>query len=68
MGVGSVCLGSPVRFIGSPDDPSNEKIQAVWKKLDFSEGYKLIICVGMGYADESPEAKPRDESKYRFVE
>ena len=68
MGVGSVCLGSPVRFIDSPDDPSCEAIKAVRQKLGFSEGYKMIICIGFGYADESPQAKPRDKSKYRFVE
>lgn len=68
MGVGSVCLGSPVRFIDSPDNPACEAIMEVRKKLGFSEGYKMIVCIGFGYADESPKAKPRDESKYRFIE
>lgn len=68
MGVGSVCLGSPVRFIDSPDNPACEAIIEVRKKLGFSEGYKMIVCIGFGYADESPKAKPRDESKYRFIE
>lgn len=68
MDVGSVCLGSPVRFIASPEDPSCEAIKAVQQKLGFSEGYQMIICIGFGYPDESPKAKPRDESKYRFVE
>lgn len=60
LGVGSVCLGSPVRFIDN--SPSALEI------LGFSEGYELIICVGLGYADESPEAKPRDPSKVKFIE
>ncbi|MGN0189660.1 MAG: nitroreductase family protein [Candidatus Cryptobacteroides sp.] len=68
MGVGSVCLGSPVRFIASPDNPSCEAIREVQDRLGFSEGYKMIICIGFGYADESPKAKPRDISKYKFVE
>lgn len=68
MGVGSVCLGSPIRFISEPENPSSEAIQDVQKKLGFSKGYNLIICVGFGYANESPKAKPRDKSKYRFVE
>ncbi|MGM9769025.1 MAG: nitroreductase family protein [Candidatus Cryptobacteroides sp.] len=68
LGVGSVCLGSPVRFITEPDNPGCESILEVQRKLGFSEGYKMIICIGMGYADESPEAKPRDASKYRFIE
>lgn len=60
LGVGSVCLGSPVRFlVNSP---------AALGRLGFSEGYKPIICIGLGYAAESPEAKPRDWSKVKFVE
>lgn len=60
LGVGSVCLGSPVRFLkNSP---------AALERLGFSEGYMPIICIGLGYADESPEAKPRDPSKVRYVE
>lgn len=68
LGVGSVCLGSPVRFITAPDNPECESILEVQRKLGFSEGYKMIVCIGLGYADESPEAKPRDASKYRFID
>ncbi len=60
LGVGSVCLGSPIRFI----DKSPEALQM----LGFSEGYNPIICIGLGYADESPEAKPRDMGKVKFIE
>jgi nitroreductase len=60
LGVGSVCLGSPVRFL--KDSPEALKI------LGFSEGYTPIICIGLGYADESPEAKPRDWNKVKYVE
>ena len=60
LGVGSVCLGSPVRFlVNSPE---------ALDILGFSEGYRPIICIGLGYADESPEAKSRDTSKIRFIE
>lgn len=60
LGVGSVCLGSPVRFLmNSP--------QAM-DRLGFSEGYTPIICIGLGYPDESPEAKPRDAGKVRFID
>jgi len=60
LGVGSVCLGSPVRFL-------NNSPEAI-ARLGFSEGYTPIICIGMGYPAENPEAKPRDISKVRFVE
>ena len=35
---------------------------------NFSDGYELALCVGLGYADENPEAKPRDMGKVAFVE
>lgn len=60
LGIGSVCLGSPIRFL-------NNAPEAV-ARLGFSEGYTPIICIGMGYPDETPDAKPRDSGKVRFVE
>ena len=63
LGVGSVCLGSPVRFL-----TDNDLCKPLVDKLGFSEGYELSLCVGFGYADEAPDAKPRDKQKYRFVE
>ncbi len=60
LGVGSVCLGSPIRFLSN----SAEALQM----LGFSEGYNPIICIGLGYANESPEAKPRDMGKVKFIE
>ncbi len=69
MGVGSICLGSPVRFLdGSESIRSNPEIRKVMDNLGFSEGYQLVLCVGFGYPLESPDAKPRDESKFRFVD
>ncbi len=60
LGVGSVCLGSPIRFLkNSPE---------ALEMLGFSEGYNPIICIGLGYPMESPDAKPRDASKIKFVE
>ena len=63
LGVGSICLGSPVRIIND-----NEACAPVLERLGFSEGYEFCLCVGLGYADEAPEAKPRMKEKVRFVE
>ena len=60
LGVGSVCLGSPVRFLRNAPEAI--------AKLGFSEGYAPVICIGMGYPDEAPEAKPRDFGKVKFVD
>ena len=63
LGVGSVCLGSPVRFL-----TDNDICKPYVEKLGFSEGYELCLCIGLGYADETPEAKPRDFGKVKFVD
>ena len=63
LGVGSICLGSPVRFIN--DNPA---CAPILERLGFSEGYEFCLCVGVGYADEAPEAKPRMKEKVKFVE
>ncbi len=62
MGIGSCCLGGPARFMTQP------AAAEYLKKLAFSEGYELLYCIAFGYPDETPEAKPRDTSKIRFVE
>ena len=62
LGIGSICLGSPVRLIN--DNPA---CAPILERLGFSEGYELSLCIGLGYADEAPEAKPRDKGKVLFV-
>ena len=59
LGVGSVCLGSPIRFLAKSPEAT--------QMLGFSEGYTPIICIGLGYPDESPEAKPRDKAKIQYL-
>lgn len=63
MGIGSVCLGSPVRFMNTVP-----AAQEYLKKLGFSEGYELLYCIGFGYPDETPAAKPRNTEKVKFVD
>lgn len=59
LGIGSVCLGSPVGFINNSQQAKN--------MLGFSEEYSTVICIGLGYANENPDAKPRDLSKVKFL-
>ena len=63
LGVGSICLGSPVRFINDAENSTE-----ILSLLGFSENYELSLCVGLGYANETPEAKPRDINKVQFVD
>ncbi len=63
MGIGSCCLGSPIRFMKTNPDAAE-----YLKRLNIPEGYDLLYCIAFGYPDESPAAKPRDTSKVMFVE
>lgn len=62
MGIGSCCLGGPVRFMNS--DVASEYLS----QLKFSEGYSLLYAIGFGYPAESPDAKPRDKGKVMFID
>ena len=62
MGIGSCCLGGPVRFMKSPAAAD------YLKRLEFSEGYELLYAIAFGYPDETPAAKPRKTEKVRFID
>ena len=63
MGIGSCCLGGPVRFM-----LTDKEAAPYLEKLDFSEGYELLYCIAFGYPDETPAAKPRKAEKVRFID
>ena len=63
MGVGSCCLGGPVRFMLTTPEAA-----PYLEKLDFSDGYELLYCIAFGYPDETPAAKPRKADKVRFID
>lgn len=62
MGIGSCCLGSPIRFMLTEPEAAEYV-----KRLELPEGYNLLYCIAFGHPDESPEAKPRDTSKIKFI-
>ena len=63
IGVGSICLGSPVRFINDAENSAE-----ILSLLGFSENYELSLCIGFGYANESPAAKPRNIDKVQYLD
>ena len=63
LGLGTCVMVGPSAFL-----TSNEKAKPYLDKLGFSEGYKLRYVLGVGYPDETPDAKPRDLSKIKFVD
>lgn len=62
-GIGSCCLGSSARWI--KDSPS---AKPYLDKMAFTEGYELLYCIGLGYPNETPEAKPRTMDKIKYME
>ncbi len=62
MGIGSCCLGGPVAFMKSAAAADYVA------RLQLPAGYELLYAIGMGYPDEAPDAKPRDESKAMYIE
>lgn len=62
LGLGTCCLGGPVRFL-----LSNEKCRFFLDRLNIPDDYRLNYIIAVGYPDEQPAAKPRDESKVGYV-
>ena len=62
MGLGTCCLGGPVRFL-----LSNEKCMFFLDRLDIPSDYKLNYILAIGYPDEQPEPKTRDASKVKYI-
>lgn len=63
MGIGSCCMAFPTRLIS--ESPSCAPYLA---QLGFSQGYRLLYCLAMGYPAESPDAKPRRDDMIRYVQ
>ena len=62
MGLGTCCLGGPVRFLNA-----NADAKFFLDRLDIPEGYRLSYILAIGYPDEQPDAKPRDASKVKYI-
>ncbi|MBR6559647.1 MAG: nitroreductase [Alistipes sp.] len=62
LGLGSVCMMGPLVFFSRPEG------KPYLEQLGFSEGYELLLCVGVGYADEEPAARPRNKGVIKYVE
>ena len=62
LGLGTCCLGGPVRFL-----QSSEACKPYLAKLNLPDGYEICYILAVGYPDETPDAKPRDESKIEFI-
>lgn len=62
LGLGSICMMGPLGFFAKPEG------EPFLKSLNLSEGYRLLLCVGIGYADEQPEARARNKEVIQYIE
>lgn len=62
LGLGTCCLGGPVRFL-----QTNADCKPYLEQLNLPDGYEICYMIAVGYPDEKPEAKPRDASKVEFI-
>ncbi len=62
LGLGSICMMGPLAIFSKPEG------EPFLRSLNLSDGYQLLLCVGIGYADEQPEARPRNKDVVKYVE
>ena len=62
LGLGTCCLGSAAMFL-----QRSEAYKPFLAQLHLPVGYEISYILAVGYPDEAPAAKPRDESKIEFI-
>ena len=62
LGLGTCCLGSAARFL-----QDSEACKPYLAKLNLPKDYEICYVLAIGYPDEAPEARPRDESKIEYI-
>lgn len=62
LGLGTCCLGSAAAFLNG-----SEGCKSYVSKLNLPANYTICYVLAVGYPDETPEVKTRDESKIEFV-
>ena len=62
LGLGTCCLGSAARFL-----QDSEACKPYMAKLNLPKDYEICYVIAIGYPDEAPEARQRDESKIEYI-
>ena len=62
MNIGSCAVGCCREYINSP------KAADFVKSLNLPENYVVYLTVTLGYKDENPDAKPRDDKKVAYMD
>ncbi len=62
-GIGSCCLGMPVILF-----EQTQSGKKVVENLEFSDGYQLVLCIALGYPNETPDPRPRKTDMIKYIE
>jgi nitroreductase len=62
FGLGTVALGSVPNALNKPES------EELLKELAFEPYYQVVIGIALGYKNQNPPAKPRDNKKIKFIE
>lgn len=62
LNIGSCAIGCCRDYLAS------DKAADFVKSLNLSENYEVYLSIILGYKDENPEAKPRDDKKVAYME
>ncbi len=61
MDLGTCALGGLGRLLTTPE------AKEITESLELPEGYEVILAMSLGYKNETPQAKPRDASKIKYI-
>lgn len=61
MNIGTCTLGMVGRFLNEPTS------KELFDELDLPENFDVAFGISLGYKNESPDAKPRDENKVKYI-
>lgn len=62
MDLGTCMLGGLGRMLNDP------KAEDILKALELPEGYEVMYGISLGYKAESPDAKPRETGKVKYID
>ena len=62
LDLGSICMMGPIGFFRT--DAGKPFLES----LRLSKGYELLLCVGVGYADEQPNPTPRNMDVAQYID
>ncbi len=62
MGLGTCSLGGLGRLMNTPE------AKEIRESLNLPPDYEVILGISLGYANESPEAKPREKGKVQYID